>query len=549
MSLVVTTEPIENRQLAVTIQPSKERVEKELQKAARKISSKMGVPGFRKGKAPYSMIVRAYGIGSLYNEFVDALGQELYKQAIEQEKIQPYATASLDNIEMEPTLTYKLTIPLEPKIELGDYRSLRVEQDQPQVSEETIDERLERYRDQYSDWKEVVRPAQYGDMLKMNVKSVIVNEDGSEGNSVLDETDWEVTLDETNPLEPAGLDAELLGMTPGESKTFNLTWPEESQSINAGKTARFEVALSQIQSYEKPELNNALAQMVGPDFETLDALKENIRQSLVEQEKQRLEGDFIDKALDAVVEASTLDYPPVVIEDQIDGMMQDIEMRLRQMGVDDVNWYFQQIGQTPEVYRESVREPATEIARRNLVLSEVLTAEKLAVSDTEIEERINLMTISGSNEQNEQSLRLADSLRNGPARSILVSQLLREKGIQRILAIVRGEEVPEPGSDAPQIEASGEVAADAEVTSTVIDDYTRIEGIGPKINGILHEAGLSTYAHLADAKVDDLKAILTASNLTVNNPATWPQQAALAAAGKFEELEALQAQLDGGRAV
>ena len=125
-----------------------------------------------------------------------------------------------------------------------------------------------------------------------------------------------------------------------------------------------------MKAYEKPELNDALAQLVGPDFNTLDELKENIRTSLADAEKSRLEGEYIDKALDAVLDISTLDYPPVVVEDQIDGMMQDLEGRLRQFGIQDINWYFQQVGQTPEQYRESIRETATKVARRNLVLSE-----------------------------------------------------------------------------------------------------------------------------------------------------------------------------------
>ena len=113
MALTITREERENRQLVLNVEAPKERVEKELQKAAKKISSQYGVPGFRKGKAPYSMIVRTYGLANLYSEFVDNLGQEMYKAAIEQEKIEPYAMAQLEDIQMEPTLTYKLVVPLE----------------------------------------------------------------------------------------------------------------------------------------------------------------------------------------------------------------------------------------------------------------------------------------------------------------------------------------------------------------------------------------------------------------------------------------------------
>lgn len=307
MALTITREERENRQLVLIVEAPKERVEKELQKAAKKVSSQYGVPGFRKGKAPYSMVVRTFGLANLYGEFVDNLGQEIYKAAIEQEQIEPYAMAQLEDVQMEPTLTYKLVVPLEPVVELGDYRSLRLEPDEPEINEEQINQRLEQYQQQYADWRDVNRPAQYGDTLGIDISSKIVDEDIS----VLDEKDWEVTLDEENPLEPQGLDAQLLGMSVGESKEFDIAYPEESQSVHAGKTAHFNVTVNKIQAYEKPELDDALAQLVGPDFNTLEDLKANIRNSIADLEKGRLENEFVNKALDAVVETSTLDYPCV----------------------------------------------------------------------------------------------------------------------------------------------------------------------------------------------------------------------------------------------
>src|SRR3954447_7495325 len=127
MSFSVTTEPRDDRQLAVTIEVDQERVDRELRKAANKVSSQYRVPGFRKGKAPYHIIVQQYGLANLYNEFVEGLGQELFQQAIEQEHIEPYAQSSLEDIQLEP-LTYRLLVPLDPEVKLGDYQSLRLDE-------------------------------------------------------------------------------------------------------------------------------------------------------------------------------------------------------------------------------------------------------------------------------------------------------------------------------------------------------------------------------------------------------------------------------------
>ncbi len=228
MSLTIRTEPMEDRQLALKVEVAQERVEQELRKAARKLAGQYRIPGFRKGKAPYHIVTQYVGLPALFDEFIEELGQEVYRTAIEQEKIEPYAMAALDIETLEP-LTYSFVVPLEPEIDLGDYRSLRVEEEEPVIDEAEIDEQLEAAREQYSAWADVDRPSQYGDTLTIDIKSVIVPADGEDDGGtddapdgeqtvVLDETDWDVTLDPDNPMDPPGLDDALLGLSPGDEK-------------------------------------------------------------------------------------------------------------------------------------------------------------------------------------------------------------------------------------------------------------------------------------------------------------------------------------------
>ena len=162
MSFTVTTEPREDRLLAVKIEVSQDRVDRELRKAAAKVAGQYRIPGFRRGKAPYHIVVQQFGLANLYNEFVEDLGQDLFRQAIEQEKIEPYAQSSLENIEMDP-LRYTLVVPLDPEVKLGDYHSLRLEEVKPTVDAAEVERRLEAYREQYSSWQDVDRPSAYGD--------------------------------------------------------------------------------------------------------------------------------------------------------------------------------------------------------------------------------------------------------------------------------------------------------------------------------------------------------------------------------------------------
>src|SRR5262249_38456718 len=153
------------------------------------------------------------------------------------------ATATLEDFQLEP-MTYKLLVPLDPEVQLGDYRSLRVPQDEVTINEADVDTRLESYREQQAGWQEVSRPSQYGDMMNIDVRSVIIPAKGdpaSEETVVLDETDWDVTPDQENPMEPPGFDEALLGLEPGAEKDFVLSWPADSQSVYAGQSAKFHV--------------------------------------------------------------------------------------------------------------------------------------------------------------------------------------------------------------------------------------------------------------------------------------------------------------------
>ncbi len=491
MSLTVTTEPMENRQIALTIVVDQARVDQQLRKAARKLGSQYRIPGFRKGKAPYDIIVQYLGVQNIYNEIIDDLGQDVYREALEEIEYEPYAQASLDDIALDP-MTYKLLIPLEPEVELGNYRSVRVDEPEVEIEEEAVTERLDSYREQYAGWQDVERPSEYGDLMNIDVKSVIPADGDNEEVVVLDESDWDVTPDDENPMEPAGFDEALLGLKAGDDAEFELSWPADSQSIYAGKTARFTVTVNSIQAYEKPALSDEFAQLVGPDYETLDDLMADIRSSLSEQAESDARNNYLEKALDALLEEATLNYPPVVVEDQLDAMMNDYEQRLRQFGIESLQGYFEQTGQDMEEYRESQREDAEKIAQRNLVISEILQSEFVFATDEDIEEKIAEFVGEASEDEEAQAQAdaLASMLRSGPGRPMLETQILQEKALDRILEIVRGEELPSveeleaaklaaaaEAEEAAQSEeaAEGDEAQEVEEAQDVEEDAVTVE--------------------------------------------------------------------------
>jgi trigger factor len=464
MSLKISTEPKENRQLEMVIEVGQERVDQELRKAARKVAGQLRIPGFRQGRAPYHMVVRHVGMGALFEEFVDELGQEVYRTAIEQENIEPYAVASLDNIDLEP-LRYTLTIPLPPEVKLGDYRSLRVEEVKAEIDEALVQERIDNILEREAGYMDVDRPSEYGDLMTIDVRAVVLDEEGNESDTiVLDESDWDITPDQENPMEPAGFDEELVGMVPNSEKIFDIAWPEDSPSMYAGKDVRFHVTVHGIKAYQKPELTDEIAQSIG-EYETAEALIESIRESLREEQAAEAESDYLEKVLEQIVEMSELNYPPAAVDLQIDQIVRNTDMQVRQMGLQGIDHYLQLVNQTMEQHRAGLRTQAETLLRRNLVIAQISEAEQIKPTEAEFDERLSQIfgeeSEDATEEQKESRRGVAEMMRQSPNRAVIDDQIISEKTVARILAIARGEEVPEPGADVEE-ESTDQPVAEVE---------------------------------------------------------------------------------------
>ena len=464
MTLTVNTRPLENRQLAMTIEVAEERIDQEMRKAARKIAGQVRIPGFRKGRVPFHILLQFVGREAIIGEFVDELGQQVYKEAIEQEGLEPYFVGSLDDVDIEEQVRFHMTVPLSPEVKLGEYRSLRVEEAEIEADEEAVQERILAILEQNSDYVEVDRPSQYGDLMTIDVRGVVLDDAGNETDTVVfDEEDWDVTPDEENPMEPAGLDAALQGLSTGEEKSFELAWPEDSPSMYAGSTVRFGVKVHKIQSYEAPpEMTDEIAQNVGPDFETASDLLESIREDVLEQAEQRAEGEFTQKVLEGLVEMSEIDYPPVAVELEIDRAVRNNDMYVRQMGLQGLEQFLELTNQTIEEYRESLRENAEISLRNELALGEFAQIESLKVSDEEFEAHIGGVAGPLPEDADEETATaradMLEMMRGENSRPMIDSEILKGKSINMLLSIARGEDVPQAAAE----EAAGDEEAETD---------------------------------------------------------------------------------------
>jgi len=391
---------------------------------ARAIARQVSIPGFRKGRAPYHIIAQRYGEAYLRGEAAENLIESVFKEALEQEKIEPYAPASLEEVKTEP-LRYVFTVPLSPEVDLGDYRSLRIKRRTVRVTKKEVEEALERLREEHAVLEpREDRPAQPGDVIAFSVEGRT-----DQGEIFLKDEEAETVVDPEKEWPLPGFYQALVGMKAGEEKTFRLKVPKGS-SFDF-EEAEFTVQIKQVFERLLPGLDDDLARTAGP-FDSLDELRKHIKEQIRQQKQQEAEDEYVEQAMQALLDGAKVVYPPQVLEEEIDEMVEDLEQRVRRdlrMSLED---YLKAIGKTEEELREEMRPRAEERLRTTLVLTRFVEAEGLEVTDEEVEKRVAEIKEAVGEEGRKWTPSEAE-------RREVRNLLLREKIIARLTAIARGE--------------------------------------------------------------------------------------------------------------
>lgn len=432
----VTTEPRENRQLALTIEVEPERVEAALTKAVRHVANKYTIPGFRKGKAPRHVVEQMFGKEALFQEALDDLGQAVYAEALEQEKIEPYGPGQLEDVQRDP-LVLKMLIPLAPEVEVGDYRSLRVPFEAPGVDDDEINHQIEHLRERHV----MIEPApedagvDWGHLATLEIQSTIEGEPFISRNNAGIVVEKE-QLDHRIQVLP-GFEEQIIGMKPGEQKTFSLPIPDEDNfGERRGKTAEFNVTLKETKLRTLPDADDALAQTVG-DFETIDALRDAIHKDIADAKMREADSKYIDQVIDKLLEMSRIEFPNIMVEEELDAMIERTEQRLKDQGL-GFEQYLKMLSKTRDEYRQEMRPTADGRIRRGLLLSKLVELESLDVDQADVDKEIE-STSAAYGERAKEVRSVLSSEKN--VRSIRL-ELLTQKVLDRLKAIAR-DEAPE----------------------------------------------------------------------------------------------------------
>ncbi len=336
------------------------------------------VDGFRKGHVPADVLEKKFK-KEIEGEILNHIISEEYRKAVEENNLSPIADIKLEKYENnEDNVEVVFTIPVLPEINLGDYKSVKVEKEALDVNDEKVNAEIEIMRSNAGKLKEVAddEVAQDKDVTNINFEGFIDGEafDGGKAEG------FDLTLGSKSFIDT--FEDQIVGHKKGDEFDVNVTFPEEYHAENLkGKPAVFKVKVNSIKRKEEAELNEDLAKELG--YDSVEDLKAKTRENLIKREEARIENEYRGKVVDAVVDSINFEIPEAVVEREIQFQINRFAQQLQMQGM-SLNQYFEMTGQDIEKMRESIKESAEKSVKRDLVLTEIAKAENVEATEEEV---------------------------------------------------------------------------------------------------------------------------------------------------------------------
>jgi len=410
-----------------------EDVAKATSRAARAMAKEMRLPGFREGKAPPALVIQRIGFAPVLEEAIREALPEWYERALLETRVNPIGDPSIEMVstpegEGEP-LTFKFEVGVRPPAKLGDYKGLEVGRKENEVDEEIVDTEVERIREGFARLEPVEREAAKGDSLLIDFEGLL---DGAafEGGKA---EDYLLALGSGSLIE--GFEEQLTGAKPGADVKVEVTFPEDYQAEHlAGKDAVFNVKVKEVREKILPELDDEFA-ADATEFDSLEELRADIREKVGEALGSRAEEDFRIAAVDAAVDAATVEVPADLVTARATERWERTERQLAQRGMDP-NAFLQMQGKTREELIEESEPDASRELKREAVVTAIAEAEGIEVSD---EELVEALEHSAEHERTTPQKLLARLRENG--RDAMVAEDIRAR---KAIELVAESAVPIP---------------------------------------------------------------------------------------------------------
>jgi trigger factor len=375
------------RQVSLDIEVEQERLDVAMDEAYRRLAGQVDVPGFRRGRAPRPMVERLIGRERIVQEAMDRLLPLVVNEAMQQQKVEPYTRPRVESIEFDP-LRVKAVVGLAPKVELGNYQGeLRVPREEAAVGDTEIDEYIQRLRESYAQWAPIERAVQLGDRVGLDLKAVVEGRD----KPVLDSKEAEYIVDADATRPAPGFAQQLVGLEAGAEKTFSLPLPDDYQPPELGsQPADFSVTIHWVKERQLPEVDDEFAQQMG-EYADVAALRVAIEGQLRQREEDRVREKLEEAAMTKLVEISSIEFPPQLVEHEAQHMLETITRNMEQQGI-QLPQYLRLVGKDQDTFEEEIRAQAETRVARSLALDAFADAEKIDVEQQEVADEVHRAT-------------------------------------------------------------------------------------------------------------------------------------------------------------
>ena len=377
-----TVEKVDKNVVSFEFSVSAEEFEKAVEKAYRKNVGKINIQGFRKGKAPRQIIERYYGKEIFYEDAINIVLPDAYDKAIDENNIHPVAQPEIDlkgEITAESGVTFTAKVVVKPEFEMGTYKGIAATKVTHRTLKKDVDAEIEKLRERNSRMVPVEdRAVQKDDVANIDFEGFTdgVAFDGGKGEG------FDLTIGSGQFIP--GFEDQLIGANVGDEVEVNVKFPEEYHAEELkGKDAVFKVKINGIKVKELPELDDEFAKDVS-EFDTLEELQKDTKEKLSAANKEKAQHETEENVINAVCDATEIDIPDEMIENQIQNMIRDFDMQMRYQGM-DLQQYMNYTGTTMDMLKEQFKEEAGKRVKTSLILEKVCELENIQATDAEVE--------------------------------------------------------------------------------------------------------------------------------------------------------------------
>lgn len=445
-----TVEETDVHTVKLTVEVEPERFGKDLDRAYRKVAREVRIPGFRKGKVPRKVIDAQIGREAVLGEFLEDSVPEYYREALREAELAPIAEPDIDlgQLEEGKPFVFSVVVEVRPRLKLeeGDYKGVKVQRPSVEVTDEEVDALLESLRERFAELETVQRPATTGDYVVIDLRATIHDEE-------VPEATRQDFLYEVGTGEFTGaLDQQLEGKRAGEIMRFNASL-DERFGDRAGQEVSFQVLVKEVKGKRLPAADDAFAKTAS-EFDTLEELKASLREQIGTNKERAADAEVRDRVLQALVDATQVDLPETLIDDETEHRVQHARERAEQLGV-TIDELLKLQGLDEERFRADAREHAVRAIMADLVLEGVARSEDLQVTAEELGSEIGQLAKALGREPKE----VATTLDRSGQVVALAGDIIRSKALDVLVEhadvtpegdAAKETRAPEAPSDTPE---------------------------------------------------------------------------------------------------